>query len=162
MGNILYYIMTDTDKFEYEYKSINIKLKNSKSKVERDLLLKRKKELSDLRHILYKEEIESYKVLWFDIIEHIYDEELMNELVEFNINNWEENKFYIYFTEKNKSLYYKLVNYFWENYDLQITKPHTYNYQKIKEKNKDINREVCEYYWHPNRMDLWLWQEEDE
>jgi hypothetical protein len=35
-----------------------------------------------------------------------------------------------------------------------------YDYQKIKEKNREINKEVCEWYWHPNRMDNWQWQED--
>jgi hypothetical protein len=37
-----------------------------------------------------------------------------------------------------------------------------YDYQKIKEKNRELNKEVCEYYWHPKRMDNWQWQEETE
>jgi hypothetical protein len=35
-----------------------------------------------------------------------------------------------------------------------------YDYQKIKEKNREINKEVCEYYWHPSRMNNWQWQED--
>jgi hypothetical protein len=37
----------------------------------------------------------------------------------------------------------------------------TYDYQKIKEKNKELNKEVCEWYWHPSRMNSWQWQNED-
>ena len=53
----------------------------------------------------------------------------------------------------------------------------TYNYWKIKEIKTELNKEVCEYrrfpkgnrffhmwkktYWHPKRMNLWQWQEED-
>ena len=37
----------------------------------------------------------------------------------------------------------------------------TYDYQKIKEKKRELNKEVCEAYWHPSRMDSWQWQNED-
>jgi hypothetical protein len=37
----------------------------------------------------------------------------------------------------------------------------TYDYDKIKENRKQINKEIIEYYWHPKRMNLWMWQEDD-
>jgi hypothetical protein len=37
-----------------------------------------------------------------------------------------------------------------------------YDYQLIKETNRQINKEVCEWYWHPDRMAKWQWQTEEE
>jgi hypothetical protein len=37
----------------------------------------------------------------------------------------------------------------------------TYDYDKIKITNKQINKEVVEFYWHPKKMNLWMWQEDD-
>jgi hypothetical protein len=36
-----------------------------------------------------------------------------------------------------------------------------YDYQKIKEIRKKLNKEVYEYYWHPLKMNYWMFQEEN-
>jgi hypothetical protein len=34
----------------------------------------------------------------------------------------------------------------------------TYDYDKIKETFRQLNKEIIELYWHPKRIDLWIWQ----
>jgi hypothetical protein len=37
-----------------------------------------------------------------------------------------------------------------------------YNYEEIKEKTLELNKEYLKYYWHPNRIDKWNWELEED
>jgi hypothetical protein len=37
-----------------------------------------------------------------------------------------------------------------------------YDYEDIKEKMTKLNKEFIEWYYHPNRMDKWNWELEED
>ena len=114
----------------------------------------------EILHKLKERYIES----WYALIELIDDENLINELIDQNNINWNKKQFLFTIDMEHQELGYRIFNYLSHTYDdnFKRIKPIIYDYRKIRERNKDINREFCEFFWHPKRMDLWIWQEEED